>query len=754
MDKRANETVVGTVEDIIFRREENGFTVLELDVDGDPLCVVGVLPNVSEGEELEVRGYYTTHAQFGRQFRAVIYTQRLPATTHAIEKYLSSGAIKGIGPALARRIVDKFSEKTLKVIELTPEKLSEVKGISENMASSIASEFMRIYGLRSVMQTLKEFGLSPAESVAVYKEFGPTAIEKIRLNPYALTHHHFGIEFSRADEIAGVLGVSQNDERRLEAGCVYVLNHNFYKDGHSCLPYNQMLRIATNFLKCKESEVEIALSNAIEAGMLVHDFTGGTEGYIYLPQAFRAETYIAKRMAEFSKMASLRPKRNWKYEIQKQNTKNRVLYDMLQEMAINRALNDGFLILSGGPGTGKTTTLKAIISLYEKEGYSVAIAAPTGRAAKRISEVTGYDAKTIHRLLEVQFDKNDELYFVHDEKNPLKAEVVIIDEFSMVDLMLFESLLRAIKPSTRLILVGDANQLPSVSCGCVLHDFMKCPRLPVVELAQIFRQAAKSLIVTNAHDIIMGDMPKLDKRDRDFFFMNEFDRYRAIRTILSLVCERLPNKYGYSPTTDIQILCPGKLGELGTINLNSLLQERINPPSKDKAEIRFNSVIFREGDKIMQNKNDYNVVFKKDNGEAGIGVFNGDVGVIEKIDRQNGVVTLRFDDRVCEYGTDGLNEIDHAYAITVHKSQGSEFEAVILPLMGRHKNLHYRKLLYTAVTRAKKLLIIVGEESTVWEMVKNNRKNLRYSTLLSFLNREIEDGEMINASLGEVKVDY
>ncbi len=738
MQMNVQETVVGTVDEIVYTNQENGFTVIVLDVDNFPLTVVGILPNVSEGEELEVQGYYTTHPNFGKQFRALFYSQRLPATSHAIKKYLASGTIKGIGPALARRIVDKFGENTFKIIETQPQMLTQVRGISENLANKISDEFVRVYGVRTVMATLKGYGLTPAESVCVYKTLGGQTLELIRHNPYILTRPEIKIEFKRVDEIAFMLGFSANNELRLKAGCIYVLNHNFVFSGHSCLPYGQLIRIATEFLKERESAVEIALSNAIEEGLLIHSIIGEGDGYVYLPSAYNAEKYVAKRIAEFVKMSKLRPKRDWDYEIQNLNFKNRVLYDNLQVRAINRALNDGFLILSGGPGTGKTTTLNAIISLYEKEGFSVAIAAPTGRAAKRVSEVTGYDAKTIHRLLEVQFDRDDNLYFVHNEKSPLKADVVIVDEFSMVDLMLFEALLRALKPTTRLILVGDANQLPSVACGCLLSDFMKCENLPVVELAQIFRQAAKSLIVTNAHDIVMGDMPKLDKRDRDFFFLNEFDRYRAQRTVLSLVCERLPKKYGYSPTCDIQVLCPSKQGELGTMALNVLLQEKINPPDKEKRQIVFGNVTFREGDKIMQNKNNYQIEWMRDDGVDGKGIFNGDIGEIEGIDKLNSIMSIRFEDKLCRYNFDMLNEIDHAYAVTVHKSQGSEFEAVILPLMGRHKNLHYRKLLYTAVTRAKKLLIIVGEESTVREMVKNNRKNLRYSTLSFYLKEELK----------------
>lgn len=738
MKKRIEEKIVGTVEEVIFRHADNDFSVLKLKTENEELTVVGILPNVAQGEELEVEGHFTTHPNFGKQFRAVLYSQRLPSSAYAMRKYLSSGTIKGVGPSLSRRIVDMFGENAFNIIETEPEKLVSVRGISERLAYSIHKDYMRVFGVRCIMASLRGYGLTAEESLCVFKTLGENTLEIVSKDPYILTRPDIKIDFERVDEIAFKKGISSNDERRLRAGCVWVINHNFLVSGHSCLPYNQLLRIATAFLGEKESAVEIALSNAIDNGMLKFVDRWGTCGYVYLPCAFRAEKYIAKRMAQFVKMSRLRVQKNWDYEIQCLNTKNRVLFDPLQTRAINRALNDGFLILSGGPGTGKTTTLNAIISLYEKQGFSVSIAAPTGRAAKRIKEVTGYDAKTIHRLLEVKFDESDNLSFIHNEENPLDTDVMIVDEFSMVDLMLFESLLLALKPTTRIILVGDANQLPSVACGCILSDFMNCSSLPVVELAQVFRQAAKSLIVRNAHDIIMGDMPKLDRNDSDFFFINEFDRYRAQRTIVSLVCDRLPKKYGFSPTTDIQVLCPGKLGGLGTVCLNAILQEHINTSSDDKGQIKFGNVFFREGDKIMQNKNDYNIDWLRDDGAVGSGIFNGDIGKIERIDHLNSLAHIRFEDKVCKYTFEMLGEIEHAYAVTVHKSQGSEFDAVILPLMGQHKNLHYRKLLYTAVTRAKKILIIVGEESTVREMVRNNRKNLRYSTLLNFLEEELE----------------
>ena len=741
MRKRIEHKISGTVEEIVFRHSDNGFTVLKLSVENgdEPLTVVGVLPNVARGEELDLEGSFTSHPSYGKQFRAVIYSQKFPTTPHAIEKYLSSGTIKGLGPTLSCRIVDTFGEDTLNVIQTSPEKLTQVKGVSDKMASRIYEDFMRVFGERCIMSSLKEYGLDAEESFLVLRTLGSQTLKIVKNNPYVLARPEINLDFKRIDEIAGNMGIYSDDERRLQAGCVYVLNHNLLSMGHSCLPYQQLLRIATAFLGERESKVEIALSNAIENEMLCHVDKFKPDGYVYLPELCRAEQYIVKRISQFAKMASLRPKRKWNEEIFRLNEYWRISYDPLQTLAIERALNEGFLILSGGPGTGKTTTLNAIITLYKEQGLKVAIAAPTGRAAKRIFEMTKYEAKTIHRLLQVQLDNLDNFYFLHNENNPLDADVVIIDEFSMVDLTLFESLLLAIKPTTRLILVGDADQLPSVTCGCILSDFMKTEGLPVVELAQVFRQSLKSLIIRNAHDIRRGDYPRMEETDNDFFFINEFDPDRAKRTIGNLILQEIPEKHKIEPS-EIQVLCPSKIGFLGTVAINAALQEKINPPSKEKQQIKFGDVIFREGDRVIQTKNDYKIDWRRDDGAMGKGVFNGDIGIIEKIDSLSDVVIIRFDDKVYRFPFDMLIQIEHAYAITVHKSQGSEYKAVILPLMGRHPNLHFRKLLYTAVTRAKKLLIIVGDESTVDYMVDNHIKNLRYSTLSPLLEEELKKG--------------
>ena len=735
MVQKIEETLTGIVDEIVFQSEDSSFTVMVLDVNNEPITVVGVLPGVCVGEQLEVKGYFTTHPSFGKQFRALVFTQNMPQGARAIEKYLASGAIKGIGPSLARRIVDTFGDNTFDIIESNPERLCEVKGISQNLANALHENFLKVWGMKTVMSGLAGLGLSPAECVEVYRIHSNSALSKIKVNPYILCSAQIGVNFARADEIAYSMGFEYNDPKRIRAGCIYVLDYNFERDGHACIPYKQLISICSEFLQTSQNDTEIELSNAIDDGVLCHDFKKEkNEGFVYLPKAYYAERYVANRLHDIISNGNLLPQKNWDKRIEKLEKASGITYDTLQKNAISQALNSGFLVLSGGPGTGKTTTLKAIISLFEEERKLVKICAPTGRAAKRICELTGHDAKTIHRLLEVQFGASENK-FVHDENNPLKADVIIIDEFSMVDLMLFESLLKAMKPSTRLILVGDKDQLPSVGCGNILKDLMDCDYLPIVELQHIFRQAAESLIVTNAHKIVCGEMPTLSARDRDFFFLKEKTPSDAVDTVLSLMVSRLPKTYSLSPTADIQVLCPSKQGELGTHYLNQLLQEKLNPADVGKSELKFGDVIFREGDKVMQTRNDYDITYVREN-SVGKGIFNGDIGTIEVIDKSRGKVQIRFDDKLATVKFETLNEIEHAYAVTVHKSQGSEFEAVILPLMGRHKNLHYRRLLYTAVTRAKRFLIIVGQESTIEAMVGNHKKNTRFTTLKRFLDIE------------------
>ncbi len=729
--------ISGIVEHIVYRSEETGFTVMEIDTDGELVTAVGEITGIEEGEEVDLTGSYTTHPSFGRQFKVIVTERRLPSTAHAMLKYLSSGTVKGIGPVLARRLVEEFGTDTLEIAEKDPMKLTKVRGVSPAKAEAISDELKRVFGIRAVMMFLSAYKISPVHSVKIWKRYGTSSADVIRENPYVLCDEDVGIEFEKADEIAFELGIDTDNPHRIRAGIAHALYYNS-KNGHTCLPYDKVIDISTEFLGAPRLNVELMVNSLIERKVISYCNINKKE-YLYLSQIYTAERYCAMRTALLTNLYTEEvDAEKWINELEK---KSGIRYEELQRKAINMAMSKGILILTGGPGTGKTTTLNAIISLYKKQGLRVEIAAPTGRAAKRIAELTGYEAKTIHRLLEVDYRDNEHSKFVHDEKNPLNCDVVIIDEFSMVDILLFESLLRAMRLGCRLIIVGDSNQLPSVGCGNALGDLLTCEKLPTVTLTQIFRQAAESLIVTNAHCIVSGEMPELKIRNKDFFFMPESLPHKAADTLLSLVSKRLPKTYGFSPKWDIQVLCPSKLGELGTHNLNVNLQDILNPSDPQKPEHNFGGIIFRQGDKVMQIKNNYDIEWTKDDGEKGAGIYNGDIGEIVSLDKRLATMKIRFDDRVAEYSFDLLNELETAYAVTVHKSQGSEFDAVILPLMGKHAKLHYRNLLYTAVTRAKKILIIIGEETTVAQMVANKRKTDRYTNLKHFVNEEFEKME-------------
>lgn len=717
--------IEGTVETVLFCNEQNGYIVLDLDTGGDYVTVVGELGTIEEGEELRLTGKYVTHPKFGAQFRAEACERKLPATETAILKYLSSGVIKGIGPTLAKRMVEEFGDKTLEVIENTPEDLIKVKGMSAKKADEISQEFRRIFGIRALMIFLAGYGVSPSVAVSAWKRWGQFAVEQIKANPYILCSQGIELEFSKAEEMAAKLEIPKDSPGRIRAGICYILTHNAF-NGHTCLPEDRLKETAVKLLDVGEEVFDDNLSAACDDDELcVYDKDG--RSFVFLQDFFRAEQYISTRLSvmndcfkdtgtDYSKLIDIEEK-----------TKI-ITYADKQREAISLALSKGFLILTGGPGTGKTTTLKAIISLYEQRGMKVMITAPTGRAAKRIADLTGYPAKTIHRLLEVMYDKSGQLKFKHNEQDPVSCDVMIIDEMSMVDTLLFESLLRALKLSCRLIMVGDSDQLPSVGAGNILKDMIDSGRLTVVALNEIFRQAQQSCIITNAHKIVNGEEPDLSRKDSDFFFMQRLDAEGAAVTVTELCSRRLPDAYGYSPLDDIQVLCPSRKGILGSVEMNKMLQRVLNPPKKELSEVKGILFTFRDGDKVMQTKNNYDIVWKKD-GENGTGIFNGDIGIIVKVKRGEGTVVIDFEGRIAEYSLEMLEQLELAYAITVHKSQGSEFTAVIIPLLGGFDKLYYRNLLYTAVTRAKKMLIIVGSKSIVEKMVHNDRRTLRYTCL-------------------------
>lgn len=728
MQERELEEIQGSVEDIIYRNPDSGFAVITLAVTDELVTVVGPLASVDVGEELKVTGNFTSHPTYGYQFKAELFEKSLPATAGAILQYLSSGAVKGIGPGLARRIVDQFGDETLEQIEKDPMVLAQIKGISEKKASELALEFKQIFGVRSVMLFLARFGISPAYSVNIWKTWGLSAVDFISKNPYIICEEEIGLPFETADLIANHLELSPLSPERITAGIRYVLSKNLL-NGHTCLTQEKLLMVTAQLLAVETADVHAVLDKLLEDDQLIS--VERNKPYIYLPELFIAETYIANRISLMSRELTSQDDQI-DAAINAVEKENHIEYETLQRQAIRSALTENVMILTGGPGTGKTTTLNAIIKIFEQREQKVLIAAPTGRAAKRISELTGREAKTIHRLLEVEYQKDNQLSFSRNEKNPLDCDVVVIDEMSMVDTLLFESLLRAMRLDCKLIMVGDSDQLPSVGAGNVLRDLIDSDCVTIVALKEIFRQAARSLIVTNAHAIVHGEMPDLSQKDNDFFFLSRENPIAALKTVIELVSTRLPNSYGYSPTEDIQVLCPSRKGDLGVENLNSKLQNVINPSKSEKHEFSYGPYTYREGDKVMQIKNNYDIAWVKGE-EKGLGIFNGDIGTIVSIDKHNGYIFIDFDGRLSSYTLKMAEELELAYAITVHKSQGSEFPAVILPLLGGYDKLYYRNLLYTAVTRAKKILILVGSRQRVQFMVENNRKMLRYTGLKQFI---------------------
>ena len=726
-------SIEGTVSEVVYMSPETGFAVIEVETDEELLPVVGELYGVSEGEELRLTGSYSNHPKFGRQFKAMAYERRMPATAAAVRKFLSSGAVKGIGAVLASRIVDTFGDDTMTILEETPGRLTEVKGISPKKADAIIKELGQMFGMRSAMNFLSSYGLTPAEGVRAWKKWGPITVDVVKDNPYLLCDEEIGVEFKRADEIALSVGIEEDSGKRLFGAASHVLRHNL-KNGHTCLARQTVVQLVMRLTGVEEAAIEADIDQRIEEEELFS--VQKNREFLFLPSMYNAERYIAMRLSMMLQNRFF-VSRNIDEMIDRTEAEKGIHYESLQREAIWEALQKSMLILTGGPGTGKTTTLNAIIDLLEDEGLSIAIAAPTGRAAKRVSEVTGRDAKTIHRLLEVDFGSSEVTTFVHNEQHPLKADAVVIDEMSMVDTTLFESLLRGCRMGCKLILVGDSDQLPSVGPGNVLRDLIDSGCIPTVELKQVFRQAAESRIVTNAHRIVAGEYPDLKTKDNDFFFLRRQSAAAVLSTVTELVAKRLPASYGYSPLEDIQVLTPQRKGDLGVGALNESLQAALNPPQKGKREYKSTFATFREGDKVLQTRNNYDIEWEKPGtGEKGMGIYNGDIGIIQRIDLVGGTMEIDFDGRRCEYTLEMAPELDLAYAVTVHKSQGSEYSAVVLPIFGGYDKLYFRNLLYTAVTRARKLLIIVGSESRVYQMVDNNRKMLRYTGLKWFLRQE------------------
>lgn len=737
MENEAQENLIGTVEDVSYYNEATGFCVAEVNTGEEGVTVVGELGALAVGAEVECRGVWVMHPSFGRQFKAQTAVQTMPADVGGILKFLSSGIIRGIREATATKIVEKFGTQTFDVLENDPARLATIKGISSAKAREICTSFKAQFSAREMLTGLTNLGLSQSEAIKTYNLLKDDALDVLCANPYSLIGAQTGITFDKAEEIADNLTEKPPFEYRAIAGVCYVLHHNL-GNGHTCIPREKMIKPASQLLGCDDDNVEIAIDNAIEQRAVVQRKVNGRD-FLFLPEIYHAERGIADR---FRIMVEYPPAENeiHQSEIYAFEKSSAITFDDKQREAIEYAVSKGMLILTGGPGTGKTTTVKGIIQLMKNRGLKVCLAAPTGRAAQRMEELTGYEASTIHRLLEVEFKENDASQsFVHNLKNPLDCDAVIVDELSMVDVTLFAALLDALPLHCRLIMVGDQDQLPPVGAGNVLRDMIDSGVIPVVVLDKVFRQAMKSRIITNAHRVVKGEMPEFDNSaESDFFLLRENSRYLAPRKILDLVTKRLPAGYGLDPMNDIQVLCPSRKGEVGTQNINAILQEALNPPSNEKHEIRYKGYTLREGDRVMQIKNNYDVPWFKI-GENGTGVFNGDIGVLTRIDKANDVINVRFDDKEAMYSIENVKELELAYAMTVHKSQGSEFAAVVMPVLAVPERLAYRNLFYTALTRAKSLLVLVGNKQGIQQMVNNDKKSRRYSALKYFIENDDND---------------
>ena len=733
MDERNEKVIInGTVESVTFCNQANGFTVFEFssDEDGEVFTAVGTVSELTPGESVTLTGVWQTHSSFGRQLRVDSLERQMPVSTGQLYKYLSSGVIKGIGPATAEKIVSKFGEDSFDVIENDCMRLTEIKGISPDKARKISNEFRNQFAARSTVIALEQYGMTTGECLAAFKRYGVEAAAVVKSNPYRLCSDIDSIGFDRAEEIASKIPESFKREYRSNAGLLHIVKHNLYSNGHTCLPREKMIKPACGFLDITADEAEIAIDSLIEEQQLI-TLKLRERDFLFLPSSYNDERKIASRIDVLLRFP---PQQNFTVgeDIDRIEKKDKITYGEKQREAIEKAVNKGILILTGGPGTGKTTAIKGMLRLFEREKLDIVLAAPTGRAAQRMTEVTGYEAKTIHRLLEVEWDESDRPVFRRNARNPLEAQVLILDELSMVDIHLFASLMEALPFGCRLIMVGDSNQLPPVGAGNVLHDLIDSGLLPVVELNEIFRQAQQSQIVTNAHGIVRGEQIDLKLNDGDFFFISRANAVLAARTVRELYIDRLPAAYGYIPLKDIQVLCPSRKGESGTAEINKLLQQAVNPYTDGRAQFVFRGTAFRSADKVMQIKNNYDLEWEKD-GEQGTGIFNGDIGFIEDIDTHSGVLFISFDGKRVVYPAANLEELELSYAVTVHKSQGSEFKCVILTAAGIPSQLTYRNLLYTAVTRAKENLIIVGSEATVGRMIENDKKTKRYSALKYFL---------------------
>lgn len=726
-DAEQRPSLCGIVEDVVFHNPANEYTVIEFSTDdGDNVMAVGCLPTVHKGENLVLYGDWIFHATYGQQFSVETFEKILPVETEDILKYLSSGAIKGIGPVTALKIVNRFGAETFDVIQNHPTWLADIPGITRKKAAAITKAFNEQNGLRHLMMCCREF-LGPLSISKIYRAWGDSAISVIEENPFRLCDEFEGIGFEKADRIAQKLGIVSDSEYRICSGLRYVLQNNANQSGHACLPKESLIKLAAEQLSLSEEKIAGVLDEQIKRKHLAC-YRPDAENYIFTLQNARAEQYVAEKLALLSKTCAAVSDSDIGSLIAMTEAERGIHYAALQMKAIREALTSGVMVLTGGPGTGKTTVVQALLRIFKQMNQKIALAAPTGRAAKRMSEATGEEARTIHRMLEMEKTEEGTYLFKRNENNPVDERVIIIDEASMIDLPLMEGMLRAMTRGTRLILIGDDNQLPPVGCGNVLKDIIASDRFTTVSLTEIFRQSEKSMIVVNAHRINEGEMPLLHIKNEDSFFLARVGDSQITDTIVQLLTVRLPKAYGQEILDKLQIITPSRKGMAGTENLNRLLKEYLNPKAEDKREIRFRDQVFREGDKVMQIRNNYEIEWIKGS-IHGAGVFNGDIGVITKIDTQNESIEITFEDKVATYDFTLLEEIEHAYAITVHKSQGSEYPVVIIPLYNCPPMLRTRNLFYTALTRARQMVIMVGSEEIARHMVDNNHQAMRYTAL-------------------------
>ena len=732
MDELAQ--INGIISSVIFRNDENGYAVLRVEQDsGEQTTVVGCFPYAAPGEMLMAEGSWQTHAQHGRQFKAEHASRLLPTTADSIYEYLAGGTVRGIGPATAALIVGRFGDKSLDVLEMHPEQIAQIKGIGESKAKAMCKSFKKQSGVRRLMEFLCTYRIQPVFALRLYKYYGDSALEVVNENPYILASSHIGASFAEADALALDLGIEGDSINRVAAAVTFELRHNS-GNGHCFIPRDKLVMATAQMISVQPETVEEAIDALREGCEVICDEVAGLKA-VYLTELYDAETYTAKRIKAMSK-TKLPEKLDIDSIIARAEKLAGITYAPMQRKTLELALNNQMIVITGGPGTGKTTIVKAILQMFDEIGLETCLAAPTGRAAKRMTELTGREASTVHRLLDAKLSEDGEsVVFGKDADDPLYCDALILDECSMVDITLMKSLLRAMRLECRLVLVGDADQLPSVGPGCVFSDIIRSGIVPTVRLTEIFRQNGDSVIVRNAHMINRGEHPSFEANTGDFFRLKRLQGGTTVETIVELCAKRLPEKMKI-PASQIQVLSPTRKGEIGTVSLNRMLQNALNPHSDEKKEKLFGETVFREGDRVMQIRNNYDILWKTSGGKEGMGIFNGDVGTIISIDPASEIVSIDFDDRIAIYGFEMLNELEHAWAMTVHKSQGSEYRAVILALSQSSPMLLTRGVLYTAVTRAKELLIMVGDDAAAHRMIDNHKQSRRYSALRIRLNEQ------------------